>query len=90
MWSHGFPAPDSPDVPLMNCSHREGATVRPAHETGRALWLSSSERQPEFEKRLAHGYASVDVERFWRETPAGLDDLDTFAQAMADFLEQSE
>ncbi len=40
--------------------------------------------------RLAHGYASVDVDRFWRETPAGLDDLDAFSRSMADFLERSE
>jgi uncharacterized protein YutE (UPF0331/DUF86 family) len=40
--------------------------------------------------RLAHGYASVEVDRLWRETPAGLDDLDAFARAISDFLEQSE
>ena len=40
--------------------------------------------------RLAHGYASVDVDRLWRETPAGLDDLDAFAGAVAAFMERCE
>ncbi|MBW1879927.1 MAG: DUF86 domain-containing protein [Deltaproteobacteria bacterium] len=33
--------------------------------------------------RLAHGYASVDLERFWRELPSGLEALDLYAAAMA-------
>ncbi|MBC8073422.1 MAG: DUF86 domain-containing protein [Deltaproteobacteria bacterium] len=32
--------------------------------------------------RIAHGYASVDLERFWLELPQGLDALDAFAAAM--------
>lgn len=40
--------------------------------------------------RLAHGYASVDVDRLWSETPAGLDDLDSFSRAIAGFLDMSE
>ncbi len=36
--------------------------------------------------RIAHGYASVEVERLWRELPAGLDALEHFAAAMARFL----
>jgi uncharacterized protein YutE (UPF0331/DUF86 family) len=33
--------------------------------------------------RLAHGYASVDVERIWSELPEGLAALDGFAAAVA-------
>ena len=36
--------------------------------------------------RLAHGYASVDVERLWEEIPAGLDALDRFAAAVAELV----
>jgi uncharacterized protein YutE (UPF0331/DUF86 family) len=35
--------------------------------------------------RIAHAYASVDVDRFWRELPSGLDALDRFAEAVARF-----
>jgi uncharacterized protein YutE (UPF0331/DUF86 family) len=33
--------------------------------------------------RIAHGYASVDFERIWRELPDGLTALDRFAQCVA-------
>ncbi|MGH7354339.1 MAG: type VII toxin-antitoxin system HepT family RNase toxin [Candidatus Rokuibacteriota bacterium] len=36
--------------------------------------------------RIAHGYATLDAERFWSEVPAGLDALDRFAAAIARFL----
>ena len=33
--------------------------------------------------RIAHGYAQVDMERVWRELPAGLEALEAFAVAVA-------
>jgi uncharacterized protein YutE (UPF0331/DUF86 family) len=36
--------------------------------------------------RIAHGYASVDLDRLWAEIPAGLDSLDRFAEAVADHV----
>jgi uncharacterized protein YutE (UPF0331/DUF86 family) len=36
--------------------------------------------------RIAHGYASLDVERLWGEIPDGLDALDRYAAAIARFL----
>lgn len=36
--------------------------------------------------RIAHGYATLDVERIWAELPAGLDVLDAYARAIARFL----
>ena len=33
--------------------------------------------------RLAHGYASVNVQRLWAELPQGLDALDDYARAIA-------
>jgi uncharacterized protein YutE (UPF0331/DUF86 family) len=33
--------------------------------------------------RIAHGYTTVDPERFWRELPEGLDALDQFASRLA-------
>lgn len=36
--------------------------------------------------RIAHGYASVDAERIWREAPAGIVAMMEFAAAIAAFL----
>jgi uncharacterized protein YutE (UPF0331/DUF86 family) len=33
--------------------------------------------------RIAHGYASVDLQPFWHELPEGLDALDQFAAHLA-------
>jgi uncharacterized protein YutE (UPF0331/DUF86 family) len=37
--------------------------------------------------RVAHGYASVDVERIWREVPEGLASLREYAAAIARFIQ---
>ena len=39
--------------------------------------------------RIAHGYASVDLDRLWSELPSGLDALDRYAAAIAAFLDTS-
>jgi uncharacterized protein YutE (UPF0331/DUF86 family)/predicted nucleotidyltransferase len=36
--------------------------------------------------RIAHGYASIDLDRLWAELPAGLDALRRYASAVAAFL----
>ena len=36
--------------------------------------------------RIAHGYASIDLERLWRESPIGLDALERYAAAVAAFV----
>jgi uncharacterized protein YutE (UPF0331/DUF86 family) len=38
--------------------------------------------------RLAQGYASVDHERLWAELPGGLDALEQFVAAIADFVDE--
>lgn len=37
--------------------------------------------------RIAHGYASLDIDRLWAEVPDGLDALERFCGAIARFLE---
>jgi uncharacterized protein YutE (UPF0331/DUF86 family) len=37
--------------------------------------------------RIAHGYASVDLDRLWTEIPIGVDGLDRFAEAIARFMD---
>jgi uncharacterized protein YutE (UPF0331/DUF86 family) len=36
--------------------------------------------------RIAHGYGSLDVERVWRETPAGIAAMREFAAAVAAYV----
>jgi uncharacterized protein YutE (UPF0331/DUF86 family) len=36
--------------------------------------------------RIAHAYASVDVDRFWQELPAGFDALERFSESVARLL----
>jgi uncharacterized protein YutE (UPF0331/DUF86 family) len=40
--------------------------------------------------RIAHGYGTIDVERLWRETPAGIEALRGFAAAIAAYLRPPE
>ena len=40
--------------------------------------------------RIAHGYASVDVERLWAELPSGIAALDRYAAAVARFVPSRE
>lgn len=39
--------------------------------------------------RIAHGYASVDVERLWSELPQGIASFGAFGHAIAAFLQRS-
>jgi uncharacterized protein YutE (UPF0331/DUF86 family)/predicted nucleotidyltransferase len=43
-------------------------------------------RMANLRNRLAHGYATVDVERIWREIPAGITALEGFTSAIGDWL----
>lgn len=36
--------------------------------------------------RLAHGYATVDIDRIWAEVPAGPDALKSYTKAIARFV----
>jgi len=36
--------------------------------------------------RLAHAYATLDIDRLWTDLPAGLDALDRYAEAIARFV----
>jgi len=39
--------------------------------------------------RIAHGYASLDVERLWTELPSGISTFSAYAGAIAAFLRQA-
>lgn len=38
--------------------------------------------------RIAHGYGTVDVDRLWTDTPAGVESLREYAAAIARYLER--
>lgn len=52
-------------------------------ETSLAVDLA---RMATLRNRLAHGYATVDVERIWNELPAGIAALDAFTAAIGAWL----
>jgi uncharacterized protein YutE (UPF0331/DUF86 family) len=37
--------------------------------------------------RIAHGYATIDIDRLWVEVPAGIASFDAFAAAIARYLQ---
>jgi uncharacterized protein YutE (UPF0331/DUF86 family) len=45
-------------------------------------------RMATLRKRLAHGYATVDVERIWAELPSGIVALETFAATIARWIDR--
>ena len=49
----------------------------------RCLFRRSWQKFALARNRLAHGYATVDVERIWNEVPAGAAALETFTDAIA-------
>jgi uncharacterized protein YutE (UPF0331/DUF86 family) len=67
-------------------SYAQGFGLLAAHgvindDLARRLGAISSLRN-----RVAHGYASVDFERLWRETPAGVAAMREFSAAVAAYL----
>jgi len=67
-------------------SYAEGFDVLAKHgvfDAGLARAMTAATGLP---NRIAHAYATVDVERLWRELPEGLDAVDAFAVAVATFV----
>jgi uncharacterized protein YutE (UPF0331/DUF86 family) len=67
-------------------SHRAAFDLLAAHgvvgaELAQRLAAAASTRN-----RIAHGYASIEHERLWRELPEGLAALDAFVAAIAAWL----
>lgn len=78
------------------------ATLRPDSDLDVGIWptdpgmtladelsLAPLEGMARLRNRIAHGYASVEVERLWRELPSGLAVLDRFVAAIARLVEQT-
>jgi uncharacterized protein YutE (UPF0331/DUF86 family) len=46
-------------------------------------------RMATLRNRIAHGYATVDLDRIWAELPAGIDALDAFASTIAAWIDHT-
>lgn len=73
----GWGVPSSYAEAFEELSRHGVVTEEHARELGRIAAVRN---------RIAHGYASVDLERLWVEIPAGLDCLDRFAAAVSRML----
>jgi uncharacterized protein YutE (UPF0331/DUF86 family) len=71
-------------------SHRAAFDALAAHEVLADHLASDVSAAAVMRNRIAHGYASVDHERLWRELPDGLRALDAFAAAVAAWLPAPE
>ena len=77
------------------CDHRAqeaGGAPRAPRAGTRALprdLVDPLEGMARLRNRIAHGYASVEVERLWQELPDGLAVLDRFVVAIARLVEQT-
>ena len=64
-------------------SYAEGFALLAGHGVIDAGLAATLANMATLRNRLAHGYASVDMERIWTELPAGLAALDAFSSAIA-------
>lgn len=74
----GMPASNAEAFELLAKNERLSDEL--AARMGRAAGLRN---------RIAHGYASVDLERLWAEIPDGLDALERFAAKIAHLPDQT-
>jgi uncharacterized protein YutE (UPF0331/DUF86 family) len=70
-------------------SYADSFTSLAAHGVLDSRLTAPLVRMATLRNRLAHGYATVDVDRIWAEVPAGLAALDAFATAIATWVDAS-
>jgi uncharacterized protein YutE (UPF0331/DUF86 family) len=67
-------------------TYREAFAVLAKHAVIDTETASALGKTAQLRNRIAHGYASLDVERLWNELPAGVTAFEAFAKAVAMFL----
>lgn len=67
-------------------SYAESFDILAQHDAINSPLAAELARVTAVRNRIAHGYATVDVERLHAEVPAGLDALDRFAAAIARYV----
>jgi uncharacterized protein YutE (UPF0331/DUF86 family) len=71
-------------------SHRAAFDLLASHGVLPGTLASDLSAAAAMRNRIAHGYASVDHQRLWRELPDALGALDDFAAAVATWLPEPE
>lgn len=67
-------------------SYREAFVVLERHGLLDAPLTTSLAGAAQLRNRIAHGYASLDVDRLWQELPAGIAAFESFSARIAQFL----
>ena len=70
-------------------SFRESFEILARHGVIDAPLASALANAAALRNRIAHGYASVDVDRVWAELPAGISSFESFATAIARYLQRT-
>jgi uncharacterized protein YutE (UPF0331/DUF86 family) len=73
----------------MAPTYREAFVVLAKHGVLEAELASELGKTAQLRNRIAHGYATLDVERLWGELPAGIAGFEAFTKAVAVFLTAS-
>jgi uncharacterized protein YutE (UPF0331/DUF86 family) len=71
----------------LAATSREAFTVLARHGVIDSALAASIAAPAHLRNRIAHGYASIDVERLWTELPAGIAALTAYAAAIAVFIQ---
>jgi uncharacterized protein YutE (UPF0331/DUF86 family) len=71
----------------LPATYREGFEMLARHGVIDAALASSLAGATHLRNRIAHGYATVDVERLWRDVPTGVAAFEAFAAAIARHLQ---
>lgn len=71
----------------LPATYREGFEMLARHGVIDASLSSSLAGATHLRNRIAHGYATVDVERLWNDVPAGIAAFEAFAAAIARHLQ---
>jgi uncharacterized protein YutE (UPF0331/DUF86 family) len=67
-------------------SYREAFELLARHGVIEQSLAASMANAAALRNRIAHGYATLDVDRLWHELPAGIATLESFASAIARYL----
>jgi uncharacterized protein YutE (UPF0331/DUF86 family) len=70
-------------------SYREAFDVLARHQVIDAELATALAGATHLRNRIAHGYASLDVDRLWNELPTGMASFEAFSKAIAAFLLRS-
>ena len=72
----------------LAATYREAFTVLAQHDVLDTELAHTLGTAAQLRNRIAHGYASVDLERLWRELPIGMEAFADFSSKVAAFLQR--